>query len=225
MPPFIEVRNLTKRYGGHVVLDRLSIDIQEGEIIIFQGPSGIGKSTFLRCLTYLEPFQEGAVRIGNVEICAGMNEERDHKTILALRQQMGYVFQFFNLFPHLTVLQNLMIGPIKVLSKPEDEAREEAFKLLRRVGLEEKAAHYPAALSGGQQQRVAIVRALAMQPRAILFDEPTSSLDPEMKKEIIHVIEEFRKDHLTMLIVTHEPDFVKRIASRVITFAQHGRIS
>jgi len=225
MPPFIEIRSLTKRYGDHLVIDRLSIDIQEGEMVIFQGPSGIGKSTFLRCLTALEPFQEGTIKVGGVQVHAGMDEDRDHALILSLRQQMGYVFQFFNLFPHLTVLENLTIGPIKVLNKPENEASEDALKLLKRVGLEQKARQYPSALSGGQQQRVAIARALAMKPRAILFDEPTSSLDPDMKKEIIQVIEEFRKDRLTMLIVTHEPDFVRRIASRVVTFKQFGRIS
>ena len=145
--------------------------------------------------------------------------------ILPLRKQMGYVFQFFNLFPHLTVLQNLTIGPIQVLKQPEEQAKgKSAARLLKRVGLEEKADQHPGALSGGQQQRVAIARALAMQPRAILFDEPTSSLDPEMKKEIIQVIEEFRKDRLTMLIVTHEPEFVKRIATRIVTFGQHCRI-
>ncbi len=225
MPPFIEIRDLTKHFGDHLVIDQLSLDIQEGEIVLFQGPSGIGKSTFLRCLTYLEPFQKGTMRVGNVHVRAGMDDDRDHATILALRQQMGYVFQFFNLFPHLTVLENLTIGPIKVLKEPKEKAEGEALKLLKRVGLEHKAAQYPSALSGGQQQRVAIARALAMHPRAILFDEPTSSLDPEMKKDIIQAIEEIRHDHLTMLIVTHEPDFAKRIATRVVTFGAHCRIS
>jgi len=225
MPSFIEIRNLTKRYGDHLVLDNLSLDIEEGEIVIFQGPSGIGKSTLLRCLTYLEPFQKGTLQVGGVQIRAGMDEERDHAAILALREQLGYVFQFFNLFPHLTVLENLTIGPIKVLEIPEEQARDEARRLLKRVGLDHKEGAYPAALSGGQQQRVAIVRALAMQPRAILFDEPTASLDPEMKREMIQVIDEFRKDRLTMLIVTHEPDFAKRIATRVMTFGSQGRLS
>jgi ABC-type polar amino acid transport system ATPase subunit len=225
MPSFIEIRNLTKRYGDHLVIDDLSLDIQEGDIVVFQGPSGIGKSTFLRCLTYLEPFQKGTIRVGNVEVRAAMDENRDHATILALREQLGYVFQFFNLFPHLTVLENLMIGPVEVLEESEEQAREEALRLLQRVGLAQKAEVYPAALSGGQQQRVAIARALAMQPRAILFDEPTSSLDPDMKREIIQVIEEFRHDRLTMLLVTHEPEVVRRIATRVITFGPLGRIS
>jgi ABC-type polar amino acid transport system ATPase subunit len=138
---------------------------------------------------------------------------------------MGYVFQFFNLFPHLTVLENLTIGPIKVLGEPNEQAREEALKLLKRVGLEQKAKQYPSALSGGQQQRVAITRALAMHPRAIVLDEPTSSLDPEMKKEMIQVIQEFRKDELTMLIVTHEPAVIERIATRQVTFGPQCRIS
>jgi len=225
MPSFIEIRNLTKSYGDHLVIDQLSLDIKEGEIVVFQGPSGIGKSTFLRCLTYLEPFEKGSVRIGNVMLRAGMDEDRDRAAILALREQVGYVFQFFQLFPHLTVLENLTIGPVRVLEVPEEQARDEAIKLLKRVGLEQKAGAYPAALSGGQQQRVAIARALAMQPRAILFDEPTASLDPTMKKEIIQVIEEIRHDHLTMLVVTHEPEFVKRIATRIVTFGAFGRIS
>src|SRR5579862_8906431 len=133
MPPFIEIRDLTKRYGDHLVIDRLSLDIHEGEIVIFQGPSGIGKSTFLRCLTCLEPYQEGTVQVGSVQTHAGMLEERDHEAILALRRQLGYVFQFFNLFPHLTVLENLTIGPLKVLKQPEEQAKERALKLLRRV--------------------------------------------------------------------------------------------
>jgi ABC-type polar amino acid transport system ATPase subunit len=225
MPSFIENRNLTKCYGDQLVIDRLSMDIQEGEIVIFQGPSGVGKSTFLRCLTYLEPFQSGSVRVGDVVIHAGMDENRDHAAILALREQVGYVFQFFNLFPHLTVLENLTIGPTRVLEVPEEQAHDKAFKLLKRVGLELKAGSYPSALSGGQQQRVAIARALAMQPRAILFDEPTASLDPTMKKEIIQVIEEIRHERLTLLVVTHEPEFVKCIATRVVTFGALGRIS
>ncbi len=223
MPPFIEVQNLSKRYGTHTVLEDVSLSINEGEIVVIQGPSGVGKSTFLRCLTYLEPFDKGTLQVGNVQIQAGMTEEGHRDVILRLRQQLGYVFQFFNLFPHLTVLQNLTIGPIQVLEIPELQAIEEAKRLLRRVGLEQKAHVYPATLSGGQQQRVAIARALAMQPKAILFDEPTASLDPQMKKEIIQVIEEFRKDRLTMVIVTHEPDVVERIANRIVTFGPDKR--
>src|SRR5262249_12705889 len=158
-------QNLKKAFGDHKVFEHLSLSIKEGEIVVIQGPSGIGKSTFLRCLTYLEPFDKGSIRVGDVQVHAGMDERRDRQTILALRRQMGYVFQFFNLFPHLTVLQNLTIGPIQVLATPEEEAHEEAMRLLKRVGLEQKAKHYPGSLSGGQQQRIAIARALAMQPR------------------------------------------------------------
>ena len=214
----INVQNLTKKYGDHLIIEDLSLTVQEREVAIFQGPSGVGKSTFLRCLTYLEPFQSGHVRVGDLDLHAGMDERRNHQTIRAVREQLGFVFQFFNLFPHLTVLQNLMIGPIKVLEKTEDEAREEGVRLLKRVGLEAKAGLYPHALSGGQQQRVGIARALAMRPKAILFDEPTSSLDPEMKAEIVQVIEDFAKEKLTLLIVTHEPAFAERIATRVVTF-------
>lgn len=220
----IEVTDLVKYYGDHLIIDRLSLSIQEGEIVVLQGASGIGKSTLLRCLTCLEPFQQGSIRVGNATVQAGMTEESDRVAILALREQLGFVFQFFNLFPHLTVLENLTIGPIKVLETPEEQAQAEAIKLLKRVGLEQKAHVRPSALSGGQQQRVAICRALAMQPRAILFDEPTSSLDPHMKKEMIGVLEEFAKDHLTMVVVTHEPGVIERIANRVVTFGPHCRL-
>jgi len=224
MPPFIKVEGLHKQYGGHVIIEDLSLEINAGEIVVFQGPSGIGKSTFLRCLTFLEPFQRGTIHVGPVTAHAGMDEIRNRQTILELREQLGYVFQFFNLFPHLSVLDNLTIGPINVLNESPEKAREEAIALLRRVGLEQKAAMHPQALSGGQQQRVAIARALAMHPKGILFDEPTSSLDPTMKGEVMKVLEEFSKDGLTMLIVTHEPHFAERIASRVITFGEKCRI-
>jgi len=217
MRPFIEISRLTKRFGDHVVIEDLSLSLQAGDIAIVQGPSGIGKSTLLRCLTYLEPFQAGHVRVGEVRLDAGMDERRHRATIRELRQRLGFVFQFFNLFPHLTVLENLTLGPVKVLGSPVEQAEEEALALLRRVGLEQKAHSRPAALSGGQQQRVGIARALAMRPRGVLFDEPTSSLDPAMKQEIVDVIEDFVSDGLTMVIVTHEPAFAERIATRVIT--------
>jgi len=214
----IETRNLTKRFGVHTIIENLSLRIEQGERVIFQGPSGIGKSTFLRCLTYLEPFQEGLVHVGDITVTAGMDEDRHHDKIVALRQQLGFVFQFFNLFPHLTVLENLTLAPIKVLGYSVEEARSQAAALLKRVDLEAKASLYPHALSGGQQQRVGIARALAMKPKALLLDEPTSSLDPTMKGEIVGVLEEFAKEGLTMLIVTHEPTIVHRLATRHITF-------
>lgn len=224
MPPFIEISGLEKRYGDHKVIDGLDLSIKSGEVVIFQGPSGIGKSTLLRSLVYLEPFQQGRIQVGNVVTAPGMDESRDHLKLLALRQQLPYVFQFFNLFPHLTVLDNLTLGPVQVLNRPIEEVHLEALKLLERVGLSNKALQFPGALSGGQQQRVAIARALAMKPKGILFDEPTSSLDPAMKAEVIDVIEDFAQEGLTLLIVTHEPNVVERIASRVITLGPGFRI-
>ena len=215
--PFIRVDHLHKRYGDHLVINDFSLEIAQGEIVIFQGPSGIGKSTFLRCLTFLEPFERGTIQVGDIRAEAGMDDVKNRATILGLREQLGYVFQFFHLFPHLTVLDNLTIGPVKVLNEPLDQARAEARQLLSRVGLAHKEEAYPSALSGGQQQRVAIARALAMHPKCILFDEPTASLDPSMKTEVLNVMGDFAKDGLTMLIVTHEPEFALRMATRVVT--------
>ncbi|MBI4064121.1 MAG: amino acid ABC transporter ATP-binding protein [Elusimicrobia bacterium] len=218
MPSFIEVRDLGKKFNSTWIIKNLNLSFDEGEIAIIQGSSGIGKSTFLRCLCYLTPFEKGRVRVGSIEIEAGMNERKHHQTILALRQQLGFVFQSFNLFGHLTVLQNITIGPIKVWGVTPHKAEREAKALLRRVGLKNKAEEHPRSLSGGQQQRVAIARALALRPKGILFDEPTSNLDPAMKQEIVEVIEDFANDGLTMLIVTHEPAFLRRVATRLIEF-------
>ncbi len=220
----IKVENLTKFYKEHLIIDDLTVSVDEGEIVVFQGPSGIGKSTFLRCLTYLEPFQNGTISIGDLQIPAEMNVHKEHLKIQLLREQLGFVFQFFNLFPHLTVLENLTISPIKVLKLAPKQVIEESIHLLKRVGLEQKANDYPASLSGGQCQRIAIARALAMHPKAMLFDEPTSSLDPEMKEEIVEVIEDFVCDGLTMLIVTHEPAFIEKIATRIIKFGKFCKI-
>lgn len=217
MPPFIEISGLTKRFGDHVVVEDLSLSLESGEVAILQGPSGVGKSTLLRCLTYLEPFQAGSVRVGELRLEAGMDERHHRDAIRNVRERLGFVFQFFNLFPHLSVLENLTLGPVKVLGWTPERAEAEAMALLQRVGLKEKARARPAALSGGQQQRVGIARALAMRPQGVLFDEPTSSLDPDMKREIIDVIEDFAGDHkLTMVIVTHEPAFAERIATRTV---------
>jgi len=224
MPLCIEVENLGKRYGAQEVIAGLNLTIQEGERVIFQGPSGVGKSTFLRCLTYLEPFQEGHVRMGNLTLSAGMDERRHHRMIIALRQQLGFVFQFFNLFPHLTVLENLTLGPVKVLGEPHEQARETALTLLKKVDLLGKSEAYPAALSGGQQQRVGILRALAMHPKALLLDEPTSSLDPGMKQEVVNVLDALARDGLTLLLVTHEPAVVERLATRIIEFGPRCKI-
>ncbi len=216
----IKIENLGKNYGGHAVIRDLSLTVNQGEVIVFKGPSGIGKSTFLRCLTYLEPFQTGLVSVGDYQLHANMDMRKERDTIREVRTQLGFVFQFFNLFPHLTVLQNLMLGPVQVLKKTPDEVREDALKLLERVGLTEKAYFLPGQLSGGQRQRVGIARALAMTPKAILFDEPTSSLDPEMKGEIVRVMSRLAKDGMTMLIVTHEPAVVEGIATRIVSFGK-----
>ncbi len=214
----IEIKKLEKKYGEHAVIRNLSLTVDQGEVIVFKGPSGIGKSTFLRCLTYLEPFQNGSVSVGELNLHANMNMRKERDVIRAARTQLGFVFQFFNLFPHLTVLQNLSLGPVQVLKRNPDEVHSEALKLLERVGLTEKADFLPGQLSGGQRQRVGIARALAMKPKAILFDEPTSSLDPEMKGEIVKVMSDLAKDGMTMLIVTHEPAVVEGIATRIVSF-------
>lgn len=219
MLPYIKISHLGKSYAGHKdVIRDLSLEICAGEILVFKGPSGIGKSTFLRALTYLEPFERGSIQVGEHVLSANLDRRKKRETIRAVRTQLGFVFQFFNLFPHLTVLQNLMLAPVQVLKKSEEEARETAQKLLAGVGLKDKANFYPEQLSGGQQQRVGIARALAMNPQAILFDEPTSSLDPEMKGEIVKVMNDLASGGMTMLIVTHEPAVVEGIASRIIHF-------
>lgn len=218
MSPYIHVKNLGKSYGAHEVVRDLSLEIYTGEVVVFKGPSGIGKSTLLRSLTYLEPFQKGTIQVGEHLLRANMEYRRERDTIRAVRTQLGFVFQFFNLFPHLTVLENLKLAPEQVLGRPDSEITDEAKKLLKRVGLAEKENFYPHQLSGGQQQRVGIARALAMKPKAILFDEPTSSLDPEMKGEIVRVMNDLATEGMTMLIVTHEPAVVEGIASRIIQF-------
>ena len=216
MPSFINVEGLYKSFKNNVVIRKMDLDVEEGEMLILKGPSGIGKSTFLRCLTYLEPFQEGTVRVGELTLKAGIGEHGDGETIRLISQRMPLLFQFFNLFPHLSVLNNITIGPIKVLNKDPELARKDAIELLRRVGLEHNMHMYPSALSGGQCQRVAIARALAMNPKALLLDEPTSSLDPDTKKEIVDIITDLTREALTMIIVTHEAAFIEHIATRII---------
>jgi polar amino acid transport system ATP-binding protein len=220
----IEIQHLTKRYGDHVVLDDVNLSIEQGETVVIQGPSGVGKSTLLRCLTHLEPFDGGLIRVGDITLRAGMNEKDEHRLVQSLREQVGFVFQFFNLFPHLTVLENLTLAPRLVQRRPADEVQKEARTLLERVGLAEKADVRPNVLSGGQKQRVGIARALAMRPRAVLFDEPTSALDPEMKEDVVDVIESFADEGLTLVLVTHEPAVVGRIAGRVIKLGPAGRV-
>ncbi len=220
MLPYIKVKNLGKSYGKNEIIRDLSLDINSGEVIVFKGPSGIGKSTLLRSLTYLEPFQKGSIEVGEYVLNANLDRRKERETIRSVRTQLGFVFQFFNLFPHLTVIENLTLAPIQVLRKSKEEALEDAQKLLRKVGLEEKANFHPEQLSGGQRQRVGIARALAMKPKAILFDEPTSSLDPEMKGEIVRAMSDLASEGMTMLIVTHEPAVVEGIASRIVQFGR-----
>jgi len=213
----IKIQNLSKNYGEHQIINNLSINIDAGSRVVFQGPSGIGKSTFLRCLTGLETFQSGKIQAGNIVLEANMNDRTHPEIIQKMRLQMGYVFQFFNLFPHLTVLENIILSPTLVQKISMAQAIGDAENLLRKLDLIDKKDKFPHQLSGGQAQRVGIARALAMRPQVMLFDEPTSSLDPEMKKELVHVIEKF-EEGLTMLIVTHEPYFVEGIATRIIKF-------
>lgn len=205
----IKVRNLSKHFGDLVVLKDINVDIQKGEIITVIGPSGTGKSTFLRCLNLLETPTGGNIYIDDIPLL-------DKKTnVPKLRQRMGMVFQSFNLYAHLSVLENLTLGPVKLLGKKPDEANEKAIKLLKLVGLAEKANSFPEELSGGQKQRVAIARCMAMEPEILLFDEPTSALDPTMVSEVLAVIRRLAREGMTMVIVTHEMDFARNLSSRV----------
>lgn len=204
----IEVKHLYKSFGSLEVLKDISEKINEGEVVCIIGPSGSGKSTFLRCLNLLEQPTSGEIRLDG-ELVTQSN-------INAVRQKMGMVFQNFNLFPHMTTLKNIMVAPMKVKGESEAEVRKFALELLERVGLSEKAEVYPAALSGGQKQRVAIARALAMRPEVMLFDEPTSALDPEMVGEVLDVMRALAVDGMTMVIVTHEMNFARNVADRVL---------
>ncbi|HEY8157069.1 MAG TPA: amino acid ABC transporter ATP-binding protein [Methylobacter sp.] len=206
----IKIEYLSKKFGDLVVLKDISTEIKTGEVVTIIGPSGTGKSTFLRCLNLLETPSGGSITINGVDIL-------DKKTDVAqIRQKMNMVFQSFNLFSHLSVMENLTLGPIKLQGISEQEAQAKALELLRLVGLAEKAGNYPDELSGGQQQRVAIARCLAMEPEIILFDEPTSALDPTMIREVLSVIRRLAKEGMTMAIVTHEMDFARDVSNRVL---------
>jgi ABC-type polar amino acid transport system ATPase subunit len=209
----IRIRGLCKRHGGRVVLDAIDADVEAGEIIAVVGPSGGGKSTLLRSLNYLEPFESGAITIAGFELGPGMGR-RDKDLLRRLRTAVGMVFQQFHLFPHLTALDNVALAPVRVRGVPRAEARRTALELLQRVGLGDRAGAYPAELSGGQQQRVAIARALAQQPRVLLFDEPTSALDPEMRDEVLEVMQSL-PDDITQIVVTHEMHFAHDLADRI----------
>jgi ABC-type polar amino acid transport system ATPase subunit len=214
--PMLTAEGLVKRFGSQVVLGGISLAVARGEVVVVIGPSGSGKSTLLRCLTFLEEPDAGRVAVGPLSVNAGPHTREETGVIRQLRQSTGFVFQSFNLFPHMTALQNVMEGPITVLGLSAAAARERGMALLVKVGLREKAEVYPAFLSGGQQQRVAIARALAMEPRAIFFDEPTSALDPELVGEVLQVMKVLAQEGMTMLIVSHEMGFAREVADRVI---------
>lgn len=213
----IEVKNLTKAFGDHVVLDNISEHIEKGEKVVIVGPSGSGKSTFLRCLNLLETPTSGEIWFEGSQINAPKVD------VNKLRQKMGMVFQHFNLFPHLTVLQNITLAPVKLKLMSKEEAEQNAMRLLERIGLADKAGAYPSMISGGQKQRIAIVRALAMNPDVMLFDEPTSALDPEMVGEVLGLMKELAADGMTMVVVTHEMGFAREVATRVL-FMDEGTI-
>ena len=214
----IQMRQVNKWFGDFQVLRDINLDVAPGERIVICGPSGSGKSTLIRCLNGLETHQQGVIRVNNHELSA------DYKHIDLIRKDVGMVFQHFNLFPHLTVLQNLTLAPIWVLKLPQAQAEERAMTYLERVKIPEQAGKYPSQLSGGQQQRVAIARSLCMQPKIMLFDEPTSALDPEMVKEVLDVMVELAEQSgMTMICVTHEMGFARKVADRIV-FMDQGEI-
>jgi arginine/lysine/histidine transport system ATP-binding protein len=213
----IEVKNLHKKFGKLQVLQGIDVCIQKGEVVVVIGPSGSGKSTFLRCLNLLEQPSDGEIIFEGVDITNKKNDINKH------RQKMGMVFQHFNLFPHLSIIDNITLGPRKLKNNSKEEAEKNARVLLKRIGLEEKANNYPAQLSGGQKQRIAIIRALAMSPDVMLFDEPTSALDPEMVGEVLEVMKELAAEGMTMVVVTHEMGFAKEVGTRVL-FMDEGKI-
>jgi glutamine transport system ATP-binding protein len=206
----IKVSNLKKSFGSLEVLKGINAHVREREVVVVIGPSGSGKSTFLRCLNLLEDFDEGEI------IIDGINIKEKQTNINKVREEVGMVFQRFNLFPHMTVLDNITLAPVKVRKWPREKAEAKAMELLKKVGLQEKANVYPDSLSGGQAQRVAIARALAMEPKVMLFDEPTSALDPEMVGEVLAVMKQLANEGMTMVVVTHEMGFAREVGDRVL---------
>lgn len=206
----IKVANLQKSFGKNKVLNGINVIVQPQEVVVVIGPSGSGKSTFLRCINLLETITDGLVLI------EGMDVTHKGTDINKVREEVGMVFQHFNLFPHMTVIENIMLAPVKVRGINEEQAKAKGVELLKKVGLEEKAEAYPSSLSGGQKQRVAIARALAMEPKIMLFDEPTSALDPEMVGEVLEVIKQLAREGMTMVVVTHEMGFAREVGDRVI---------
>jgi ABC-type polar amino acid transport system ATPase subunit len=214
--PLVQMRGIVKRFGDNVVLDGIDLDVHRGEVVVLIGPSGAGKSTLLRCINGLERIQDGSIHVGGEELVY------KEKHLNHIRSRIGMVFQAFNLFPHLKVVDNITMAQRDVLGRSSAEARKRALELLERVGLAEKAETYPEKLSGGQQQRVAIARALAMDPEVMLFDEPTSALDPELVGEVLQVMRTLADDGMTMVVVTHEMRFARRAADRVVLMADGG---
>jgi len=213
----IQIQDVSKWYGDLQVLKDITEEVKQGQTVVVCGPSGSGKSTLLRCINGLEPFQEGQI------IVDGVSVSDPSTNLYKLRTEIGMVFQRFELYPHMTALQNITLAPVKVRNKSKKEAGAKAMELLERVGIPEKAREYPANLSGGQQQRVAIARSLAMEPKIMMFDEPTSALDPEMIKEVLDVMIDLSKGGMTMIVVTHEMGFAREVADEII-FMDEGRI-
>ncbi|WP_349305033.1 glutamine ABC transporter ATP-binding protein GlnQ [Marivita sp. GX14005] len=214
----IEFKKTSKHFGDLKVLEEVDLSIDAGEVVVLVGPSGSGKSTLLRCINGLETITSGDLIVDGLSVTGSKKQLRE------IRQEAGMVFQQFNLFPQLTALENVAFGPRKVRGMGREAARETARELLAKVGLAEKENHYPAELSGGQQQRVAIARALAVKPKVMLFDEPTSALDPELKQEVLNVMQALAEEGMTMVVVTHEMNFAKQVGSRLI-FMEHGKIA
>jgi polar amino acid transport system ATP-binding protein len=224
--PIVRVQGVSRTLGGRLVLDDVSLDVMRGEVVVLIGPSGAGKTTLLRSLNHLEPVDSGEVLIGGVPI--GHRDRVTRRKVSASelarrRREIGFVFQHFNLFPHMTAAENVWNAPVRVLGVPKDTAYRDAIALLERVGLADKAESRPSQLSGGQQQRVAIARALAMRPKVMLFDEPTSALDVEMVGEVLAVMRDLAREHMTMVIVTHEMRFAREVADRIVVM-DAGRI-
>jgi len=225
----VEIRGLVKSFGAHAVLRGVDLDVRSGDVVVVIGPSGSGKSTLLNCINFLEPFEEGSIRVGGqlvgykIDTHTGQRVRQPEQELNALRSRIGMVFQHFNLFPHMTVIGNIIEAPIRVRRQQQDAAISNARALLARVGLAAKESAYPSELSGGQQQRVAIARALAMSPEVMLFDEVTSALDPELVGEVLAVMRDLAKDGMTMIVVTHEMNFARDVSDWVV-FMDEGLI-
>ncbi|MGP0577025.1 amino acid ABC transporter ATP-binding protein [Paenibacillus peoriae] len=216
----IQIRNIHKSFGSLEVLKGVDVTLGKGKVLVIIGPSGSGKTTFLRCLNLLEVPDQGEIQVGDIALNFAKGTKLRQENILALRKRTGMVFQSYNLFPHMTAVQNVMEGQVTVQKKSKDEARKRALELLKKVGLADKAESYPHQLSGGQQQRVGIARAMAVEPEVLLFDEPTSALDPELVGEVLKVIKQLAAEGMTMVIVTHEMKFAAEVADHVILMDQ-----